>query len=852
MKKVDKLIILIGLFLVGMSYLVCDAAEDYNSCLAADKYNNPSTYDKVLFDKIINGEKRITYECFGAKGDGTKNDYNAIKSAHEFANNVYLDSQVMNGNGKHVLLTVYGTKGSTYYIGKTGVNKPPVYVYTHVDWQNANFLIEDYKDITRNEEITNSELYRSIFVITSPFQSTGSSYLEFSGASNNVVKKFKNFGTSTTSIKSAIDAITSTLSAEQKRYFNTVDRWNIKVSCSKQQVYRRTGSSGDCDENGENCKGKPMRENLDVNKSDGKILSPITWNYNGCIDSVQVWPIPDTVVTVKNGIFTTNTNNIVKQKKSDGKVFEREMIKRNIAVEYTGNVNFYNIIHYLNEDINAPYTIEEQNRKTANTYYGFIHLDNASNVILKNVKLSAHTFEPTKNGADTGKGTYDLTLYNSINVLLNAVDYACKDTEDAATCEDRNMQRKTERWGTVATEENKNIRVVDTKINRMDAHRGVQNLQITNSTIGVRGLRLIGSGYFYGDNLTFDKSSNIIELRGDYGSTWDGDILLQNSNYNYPQNKTTSTFIYSGNSGKNYYGYNAVFPNLYFNNINVNISNQSNANEFNIISLADFAGNQNDSNKKYYFRKQTMDSSITSNAIFANVKIVPDGKGKVYLFKDGFANKTNNLKIESYGDNNKYKISYDSSSKISNIKTNNNNLTNTNVNTKFTILGNRKLNELQNAVNNYIANKMEKYFKNYSTYVLTFDSNGGEACSPTSIIKFKNTKWGELCIPKKEGYYFGGWNTSKDGTGKTITSETKVDSNTRVYAIWKDGSRAMDVDDIVLDDSEEELVKEKTNSFSIIYVIIPVVIVGIIIGLILFIKKKKDKKVVNNNEENKA
>ena len=122
------------------------------------------------------------------------------------------------------------------------------------------------------------------------------------------------------------------------------------------------------------------------------------------------------------------------------------MVKRNVATEYTGNVYISNITHYLNEEINSSYAIKEQNRKTANTYYGFIHLENTSNVILKNLNLSAHTFEPTKDGADTGKGTYDLTLYNSINVLLNGIGYACESTEDTATCKDRNMQRKTERW----------------------------------------------------------------------------------------------------------------------------------------------------------------------------------------------------------------------------------------------------------------------------------------------------------------------------------------------------------------------------------------------------------------------
>ena len=199
-KNVNRILLLISL-LISINCLNCLAEGDFNSCLSADKYSNPNSYDKELFNKIINREKKITYECFGAKGDGSKNDYAAINKAHEFANKIYTDSSVLDSKGKPILLTVYGTKGSTYYIGKTGAKNPPIYVYTHVDWQNANFIIEDYKDMFKNEELTNSELYRSIFVITSPLQTSGTAYIEYSGSNNNVVKKFSSLGTSTTSLK---------------------------------------------------------------------------------------------------------------------------------------------------------------------------------------------------------------------------------------------------------------------------------------------------------------------------------------------------------------------------------------------------------------------------------------------------------------------------------------------------------------------------------------------------------------------------------------------------------------------------------------------------------------------------
>ncbi len=68
---------------------------------------------------------------------------------------------------------------------------------------------------------------------------------------------------------------------------------------------------------------------------------------------------------------------------------------------------------------------------------------------------------------------------------------------------------------------------------------------------------------------------------------------------------------------------------------------------------------------------------------------------------------------------------------------------------------------------------------------LTFDSNGGTACSPNSITKqIVISTWGELCTPTREGYDFVGWFTSKTG-GKKITENSRAEDNLIVYAQWK-------------------------------------------------------------------
>ena len=70
------------------------------------------------------------------------------------------------------------------------------------------------------------------------------------------------------------------------------------------------------------------------------------------------------------------------------------------------------------------------------------------------------------------------------------------------------------------------------------------------------------------------------------------------------------------------------------------------------------------------------------------------------------------------------------------------------------------------------------------SYTLTYNSNGGSNCSPTSITKKYNETWGTLCSPTRTGYDFKGWNTKKDGSGTPITASSKATSNLTVYAQW--------------------------------------------------------------------
>ena len=72
-------------------------------------------------------------------------------------------------------------------------------------------------------------------------------------------------------------------------------------------------------------------------------------------------------------------------------------------------------------------------------------------------------------------------------------------------------------------------------------------------------------------------------------------------------------------------------------------------------------------------------------------------------------------------------------------------------------------------------------------WTLTYDSNGGSACSPSSkSFTFndweKSMTWGALCQPTRTNFEFLGWKTE---SGTTITSTSQVTSDLTAIGDWK-------------------------------------------------------------------
>ena len=76
-------------------------------------------------------KKFVTYLEFGAVGDGKTNDFEAIKKAHDYANEHNLPVKIEGDN--------------TYYIGDVEIDGKAeiAIIKTDVDWGNAKFVIDD-------------------------------------------------------------------------------------------------------------------------------------------------------------------------------------------------------------------------------------------------------------------------------------------------------------------------------------------------------------------------------------------------------------------------------------------------------------------------------------------------------------------------------------------------------------------------------------------------------------------------------------------------------------------------------------------------------------------------------------
>jgi hypothetical protein len=103
---------------------------------------------------------------------------------------------------------------------------------------------------------------------------------------------------------------------------------------------------------------------------------------------------------------------------------------------------------------------------------------------------------------------------------------------------------------------------------------GVANATIRNSTLGHMGINAIGTGTFTVENSTI-RGRSLINLRSDYGSTWQGEIIIRNCIFVPAGGRpTTASLIGGSNSGQHDFGYTCYMPeSITIENLHIDDSN---------------------------------------------------------------------------------------------------------------------------------------------------------------------------------------------------------------------------------------------------------------------------------------
>lgn len=268
--------------------------------------------------------------------------------------------------------------------------------------------------------------------------------------------------------------------------------------------------------------GADQQEIILVDK-DGNVdpSTPILWDYP-VVSSAVAYPVYDKPILITGGSFVTVANSAPR---------EYTYYARGIVIKRS-NVTVDNLTHTVvgEGDSGAPYV-------------GFINITRCNNVLVENTVLTGHKVYKLITDANNSMGTYDISITLANNVTFRK----CKQT---------NSITDTSYWGIMGSNYSKNLTYDGCVFSRFDAHKGTHNATIINSEIGHQRLNIIGSGLLTVEN-TVVHANTLINLRNDYGSTWEGDIILRNVTLNNTSNNPT---LINANWYNHYFGYTCYLP----------------------------------------------------------------------------------------------------------------------------------------------------------------------------------------------------------------------------------------------------------------------------------------------------
>ena len=465
----------------------------------------------------LSDPRYVTYEDFGAAGDGETDDLQAIYHAHCYANAHDLPVQTR--------------WDATYYIGGGALTVP---IETDTNWGSSHFVIDD-RAVEDNKA--------SVFHVCSRFQ-------RLALQNTNTISKLHKDQTSLSlnpelqlTLKMQISQETQR-SPEAQLYSETQPNQEAWLN-PETQLYSETQSNPkaqldtDCFVSvknshikhfirfGPNVNSGTDQSDVFILRKDGTIDSPIDWDYDE-ITELQIMPMDSRPLQLEGGIFTTIAN----QGPSIYDYYER-----NILITRS-NTTVQGIVHYVAGELSH-----------GSPYNGFIHATDCANIRFEELFSTGHKMYYTigSAGVSVPMGSYDLRVGRVCNFSMK-------------NCRTNNILDRS-RWGTIATDFCKNIRLEGCVLSRIDTHQGVSGVyELRDCSFGHMGIKAIGRGRLLIDNVT-SYGNELLELRPDYGSTWDGTVEIYNSRY-IPAcgNPAIPHIFHVQNSGIHNFGYLCRMP----------------------------------------------------------------------------------------------------------------------------------------------------------------------------------------------------------------------------------------------------------------------------------------------------
>jgi hypothetical protein len=98
-------------------------------------------------------------------------------------------------------------------------------------------------------------------------------------------------------------------------------------------------------------------------------------------------------------------------------------------------------------------------------------------------------------------------------------------------------------WGVFGTNLNKDFRLENCRLNRVDVHFHCWNLYMRDCSIGFKGITVTGGGDLHIEN-TIRHGNSFIGFRRDYGAKWDGHVRLRGCTLRPSSSGTTAVLSY--------------------------------------------------------------------------------------------------------------------------------------------------------------------------------------------------------------------------------------------------------------------------------------------------------------------